>query len=463
MDKRDLYNILVIILLSLLPRIIVAPYTSGSDIPQFAGFTDTFLRHGLCFYKYADIKHADSEDWPYPWPYVYGPGLILLLSPLRLIAPTKIIHYWSKNNYYVYVPMDWIIASKSLFILFDILSAIMIYLFIRRLGYRYLAATLLTLLYALNPMTIYISSIYGMFDQIPLFFFILGLYFYTFRTSTYYKYLGLFLTGFSISIKHTFLYPLIIVLIDALTRLRKWGKLVGLSMIILGSIILFLPFEIDCPSSIYSFINIILSSSKPGYTPPICYSFNGVSSLATYLHDATGKDLLYMINYWWIPSIILLLIVIIGYTHNNNPVIYSGLAYIVFTTTYWRVNHQYLVPAIAFSILIIAYLRKCVRCQVYALIYIFLAGLWPIMFPTSWWAHAHIREPNMFIWKLLDSFSLMVFNDIDYLIYSLILTITGYIYVVETSLHGIKPGKIIGLFRRIHWGISFKKRIMHYG
>lgn len=439
MDKRDLAAMLIIIVLMLTPRIIVAPYTSGSDIPQFAGFADTFLRHGLCFYKYADTEHASGENWPYPWPYVYGPALILLLAPLRSLFSSPVTHYWDQSSYHVYVSMDWIIATKTLFILFDVLSATMIYVVIRSLGYSRRASALLTSLYAFNPMTIYISSIYGMFDQIPLFFYLVGIYLLYIRGNTARsRFIGSFLSGLSIAIKHTFLFPIGFLLYDLMIKGDKWGKkLLLISGLITGALILFVPFELACPSSTSTFIYTVLSSSRPGYTLPICYSFNGLSSLATYIHEHVDKDMMHLIENWWIPAVILIVTSLIAYHGYKDPIVYSSLTYLVFVTTYWRVNHQYLVPAVALSIILFAKLRRYRRCRFLASLYIVLIGFWPIMFPTSWWAHAHIKEPNTDIWKLLDKFSLMVFDEELYLFYSLALTLIGYLLILEVLIIGL--------------------------
>lgn len=451
MDKLDIIIISIIVVLMLIPRLIVAPYTSGSDIPQFAGFADTFLRHGLCFYKYADTKHSSTENWPYPWPYVYGPGLVLFLAPLRLLASSPVIHYWDRDGYHVYVSMDWIIASKTLFILFDILSTIMIYVIIKGLGYNRKSSAILASLYAFNPMTIYISSIYGMFDQIPLFFFLIGIYLVYVRNNDELrrKVWGSFSSGLSVAFKHTFLFPLTLIIYDLIMKRDKWfRKILFVSSLIIGVLVLFIPFEIACPGSIEMFINNALSVSKPGYTPPICYSFNGLSSLATYIHEHTGKNMMFLVEYWWLPALTLLTMILMAYLGFRDPVVYSSLAYIVFTTTYWRVNHQYLVPAIAFSIILFAKLRECYRCRFLAILYVLLIGLWPIMFPTSFWTHVHIREPNIDIWRLLDHFSLMVFDEETYLLYSLVLTFTGYVLVLE----------VIGLgLSRIHYRVVAEK------
>ena len=435
MDKRIRIILLVIAILpGLVLRGVLAPYTTGSDIPQFAGFTDTFLRHGLCFYMYSDGSRALEEDWPYGWPYVYGPGLILLLAPLRLLAPTPVKHYWKGSTYYVYAPMDWIIASKSLFILFDTLSAIITYIIALYMTRSYKRSLLALIIYYYNPMTIYISSIYGMFDQVALAPLLLGSYLYLkYGLNNKYGYTGLFLTGLSIAIKQTMLYPLLIFIIHILAKEGGWIRRVkGLTLIVIGASILFIPFFTACPQSLQVFIKAMGSVSKPGYTYPVVYSFNGLSSLATYINGCCGKDTLFMIEYWYIPAVTLLALVLLGYLYRRDLPLYMAYAYIVYTATYWRVNHQYLVPTTA-SAIIILLLERRDSVRILSSILLILIALWPLMFPVSWWAHAHIEKPNKGLIEIMDMFSLMIFDDLYYLLYSLTLTTTQILLI----LHGV--------------------------
>ncbi|MCD6301186.1 MAG: hypothetical protein J7L82_03850, partial [Staphylothermus sp.] len=154
-----------------------------------------------------------------------------------------------------------------------------------------------------------------------------------------------------------------------------------------------------------------------------------------YINVCCGKDTLYLITYWWVPALVLLTLLFVVYLKTKEPFIPALLSYIVFQTTYWRVNHQYLVPGIAFLILLFVLMKGCIRCRIFSIATILLIGFWPIMFPTSWWAHVHIKEPNYFIWKLMDTFSLMIFDDIIYVLYALLLTIIQYSFIVNSIVH----------------------------
>jgi len=440
-SRRDTGVILVIIILMLLVRAPLAPYTSGSDIAQFAGFADTFLRHHFCFFKYTGSGNFFDEGWPYPWPYVYGPGLILFLSLLRMIVSSPITHYHDRFGYHVLIPKEWILATKSLFISFDILAALMIYLVVRSFGYTRRTAFLLTSLYAFNPVSIYISSIYGMFDQIPLFFFLAGVYLLYLDKGNKHemrnRILGSFLTGISVAFKQTFMAPFLIILYDIL--LRKSGKIKKATLIIamlLGILILFIPFLMACPDSIASFLKTSLSSTRPTYNNVVLpYNFNGITNLVVYIHAHAGKNYYSLLSYWWILAMILIDSILVVYIKYRDPLVFSGLSYIVFIATYWRINYQYLVPAVGFTVIILAKLWRSKRIVTLGLIYISLIGLWFFMYPVSWWTHVHITNPNKALWHALDKLSLMIFDDEPYLFYSIILTIIEYLLSIEVIIY----------------------------
>ncbi len=426
--KASLFILLLAV--SLAVRVAPAPYSSGSDIPQFAAFADTFLRHGLCFYMYADGSRADTEDWPYSWAYPYGPMWVLMLAPLRLLAPDQVMHFWESGTYYVYVPVDWVVAVKSLLISFDIaLGALIAFIVWRRRGFLwgYLAGAA----YLLNPMTIYISAIYGMFDQIVTLFLIISLITYKERKMVS----GVF-TSLSLMTKHVVLPALIPTLISVVRKLKDSIEyLVGA---ILSATAIILPFIALCPESLERFIWALTSGVSPSYTYPICYSFNGISSLATYMHDITGGDYLALINYWYVPYLALQALVALHYIKTRDLIASSYLSYAAFIATYWRVNHQYLIPLIALAVLTLALSRKSkVMKALVGASSIIMPGMWPIMFPTSWWFHVHIEEPSQWWINMIDKLTLMIFNSEYYVVYSMTLTLLLYATIISWCIYGL--------------------------
>jgi hypothetical protein len=440
--------IAVLLVCALVVRIIPMPYSSGSDIPQFAGFADTFLKHGSCFYLYADGSRAEEENWPYGWPYPYGPILVYILSLLRSVAPGEVEHYWEGSNYIVYVSTDWIIAVKSVLILGDILVAFLLYFIIRkRFGWMWGATV--AALYAFNPTTIYISAIYGMFDQLAVLFVLISILFvlrkdYT-ATGAY--------SALSLLTKHVVAPSIFIMIVHSIL---KGGK--PLRNYIIGSVLAGITIMIPvllCPQSIPYMLKSVFSAITPGYTRPIVYSFNGLSSLATFLHDRRGLDLLWVIEYWYIPYFILQGLVLLYYLKTKNLIAAMMLSYTAFVATYWRVNYQYLVPLIALSLLVLPFVRSCKR--LFILIIQFIAGFWVIAFPTSWWFHVHIKNPNIEMWRAMDSISLMIFDEGFYVAYSLALTGSMYIVIlywtVPSIIHYFKS-----LLLFIKRGQNIKKR-----
>ncbi|MEB3755819.1 MAG: hypothetical protein GSR79_03035, partial [Desulfurococcales archaeon] len=127
--------------------------------------------------------------------------------------------------------------------------------------------------------------------------------------------------------------------------------------------------------------------------------------------------------------------ILVVYIKYRDPLVFSGLSYIVFMATYWRINYQYLVPALGFTVIILARLWRSKRIVTLGLLYISLIGAWFFMYPVSWWTHVHIINPNTALWHALDKLSLMIFDYEPYLFYSLILTIIEYLLSIEVIIH----------------------------
>ena len=438
--KKSIAILIAVLTVGLLIRAWITPYTSGSDIAQFAGFADTLRRRGLCFYHYADGSHHIEEGWPYSWPCPYGPLAVFLMYVARLFAPSKVDFWWScgwgsECTYYVYVPVNWIIASKAVFIVFDTLSAILIYLIVLRRTSSTARALAASALYYLNPVTIYVSVVYGMLDPVSTALILLAILFlYTDESSLRRLYIAYFIAGLVLGLAattkpNTLFAAAAVFLVAVAKNLRR--RLLVLSIVaglVCSVLAPFIPFDVVCPGTIEIFTSILLDVGKPGYNPPIQYSFNGFTSLATFINEKTGFDMLWLINNWWIAAALALL-----------PALYAVLVkkkldfaeaayifYLVYTTTYWRVNYQYFAVLAGLVPLYIFLSRSSRQTKALTLIHIAYVGLWLFIFPTSWWAHVHIREPNQFIIELLDRLSMMVFAEEVYLVYSVILTVLSY-------------------------------------
>ena len=311
---------------------------------------------------------------------------------------------------------------KSLFILADVGIAVLIYLMTKKRSEW--GAVALAALYLFNPMVIYVSSIYGMFDGLALFPFLFGLYFIENGREK----LGYGLIGFSLAVKHTFLFPAIVVLWDLF--LRKWRRPARmkqpLAFFFGGAIIPFLPFLFS-PSTLLNLPDL-LRGMKPGYTYPIAYNLNGIVALLTFIHDKTGLNTLFYMKHWEIFAVMCLTAVLFIHYRLKNLRISIALAYTVFLLTYWRVNTQYTLPLIAFVLLELPELDWPAR--VVAFLPTMPPTLWPIMFPTSFWFHVHIENPSKHMINLIDRLTLMVFDTGPFIVLSVLFTLSLFAYLV---------------------------------
>ncbi len=431
-DFREKLKLILLLTPGLAVRVALAPYTAGSDLAQFAGFADTLLRHGLQFFSYSDASKAAEEGWPYGWPYVYGPLLVLILAVVRLAVPSPIKTYWERGSYHVIVPNDWALAVKLVFITFDTLSAILLYKLILDMGASRKRALASALLYYYNPMTVYISSIYGMFDQIPLFLVLAGLYFY--RKN--YRGRGLFLIGFASSFKPTMVVVALPITVHALvTSGSRRTAFTLFTSLVLGATAPFIPFAIADPHGMIVYLNAVSIVSSPSYASNVQYSFNGFASIAFYAWwhgevDAAEN----ILRLWPLLFAPLYILLIIEATQGNDPIKLVSLAYIVYTATYWRVNPQYTIPLIAFILLL---REKSVKNKVRMLsgLALIIAGLWPLMYPISFWAWVHTERPNTLILNILTKTSLNITEALYYIYYSLALTIV----LLSTVLEELTP------------------------
>ncbi|MMZ67971.1 hypothetical protein D1872_306130 [compost metagenome] len=60
-----------------------------------------------------------------------------------------------------------------------------------------------------------------------------------------------------------------------------------------------------------------------------------------------------------------------------------------------------------------------------------IPGLWPLIFPVSFWAHVHIENSSDLVIRILSHVSLNVPHALYYIYYSLTLTVTLLLIVME--------------------------------
>lgn len=420
---RPFHVFVLVLVVGLAIRFYLAPYSTGSDIPQFYGFGGTMLRHPFDFYSYAPGTHWEEEGWPYGWPYVYGPVLAYLLAFLRLIVGDGAVRFfWDSSGYHVFVSSSWVVAVKSLFILADAGISVVLYLLLRKRSEKWALAA--SALYLLNPMVIYVSSIYGMFDGLALLPLLLGLYY----IENGREMLGYGLIGFSLAVKHTLVFPVVVILWDAV--LKNWKDFKTLKRafgsFLAGAALPFAPFLLK-PSSL-THLPELLQGMEPGYTYPIAYNLNGIVALSTFVHEVGKVDTLFYMKHWVVFAVLALAGVLFVHYRLRNLRLSIALAYAAFLLTYWRVNTQYTLPLIALLLLALPEVRWPSR------VVLFLPAIpptvWPIMFPTSFWFHVHFENPNWDMVKLIDRFTLMVFNSGPFVVLSIVFTLSLFALLV---------------------------------
>ncbi len=351
-----------------------------------------------------------------------------MLAAIRLAVPSPVKTYWERGIYHVVVPNDWAAAVKLVFIAFDTLAAMLLYLVVLGVGASERRARAAALLYYYNPMTVYVSSIYGMFDQIPLALVLAGLYLYTRNRRGW----GLLLIGLAASFKPTMA---VIALPVAVHALMTAGSRIGaprlLGSLALGALAPFIPSMAADPGGLTVYLKAVSMVSSPSYASNVQYSFNGLSSIAFYAwwHGDTdvARRILSMRPLLFTPLCITL---ILGASRKRDPLWLAALAYIIFTATYWRVNPQYVAPLVAFTILLREVATRG-RTRALSGLAIVVAGLWPLIYPISFWAWVHIEEQNPAVLSLLARVSLNVAEGLYYVYYSLALTPTLLLILAE--------------------------------
>lgn len=440
LERKELTLAVLVLAPGLILRLFLAPYTTGSDIPQFAGFADTFLRHGLSFYNYSDGSHYREEGWPYPWPYPYGPLFIVILGLLRLAAPGKVTASFQGGVYIVKAPMDWIVANKLLYIAFDTIVGVELYLLGRRLGWGRSKSLVLSILYYYNPMTIYISSIYGMFDQIPLALLLAGVL----ALMRGRRWWASLLWGLGVAVKPSIVIPLIPLYIHLWFKKGSREALESAAVTLAVPLILFAPFALASPSGVGVYIHGVKEISEPNYASPPVYSFNGLSSIAFYAWIHEGVNTSSLLRAWPLLFTPLYLVGLYHAARHHTPLPAMALAQAAYTASYWRVNHQYLVVTIGLLIASLP-LYETIAEKALALLVTIVAGLWPLLYPISFWARVHIISPNPLVAGFLRKTSLNIVDDLIYVYYSIALTLAQILLVIvaaaclEEKARGTRP------------------------
>lgn len=146
--------------LALIIRLAPSAYTGhGWDLFVWLRTSELFLGEQINIYSYPQFEG-------FPWGfYAYPPPWLYLLAGSRYIA--SLLGGYREIS---------ILFFKMPIIVADVLCGLVLWLTAKRLGLDEEDAYKLATIYLLNPLTIFVSSIWGMFDAIPALFTMLALY-----------------------------------------------------------------------------------------------------------------------------------------------------------------------------------------------------------------------------------------------------------------------------------------------
>ena len=391
-----------LIVLAFAFRLFVAPYSSGSDIPQFAGFVDTLLSSGPCFYVSASTPQG--EPWPYPWLYPYGPTLVILLVVPCWLVKARPEWGWVDGTYVVTVPGSLAAAVKSVFIAGDAAVTLAIYVIARRRAGPD-AALALAAAYALSPAVVYTSSIYGMFDQVAAALLLAAVAAGSPGPRG-------FLAGLALATKPTLLLPSLAVALAGRGRLRS------LAALALALAVLTAPFVLPCPDSLKGLLGSLAWRGGPSIPLPSVYSFSWMGSIVAYLYEARGVDYSRALEAW---PLVALALALPALKASRTPARAALAFYLVFTASSWSVNYQYLTPLVAFLLAAYPELKSRLSRLLASLIVVHVST-WPILYPSEFWFSVHTHMQNSLAARLVSALTLdKLYGGLPSLIYSLIL------------------------------------------
>jgi len=403
----------VLIFVGTVIRVLFTFNSSGPDILQFYAFARTFDEEKWCFYLYADVG---KSYWPYNWEYCYPPLWLFYLFLIYKLSGVQNVVIKVGEMYKV--DIFWVTLVKLPLLISDIIITLLIARYFKDNRGLVFAA-----LWYLNPTVIYISSIFGMFDQVVTLFILL--------TGVFYEKKNIFMTGLcsaiAILLKQYALFPIAFLILHSIIW-RRWKH--ALKLILVTTVILiipFLPFIMLCGyslESLHKIINLVLlTRSSPYYPKPYCYNFNGITGLLTWIHENYNLETIIYFKFWFLIFIALLLpiLYLLIKKKMDNIWIIMFCVYSCFIISLWRINYQYLIPLIAlglFSFLT----EKNMKIRIPVIISSLYPALWFFIFPVSFWFYFYISNPNLELISILNIFSLRIVVNEVYIVYSIVFT-----------------------------------------
>jgi len=336
---------------------------------------------------------GDPVDYPWGF-YAYPPAWLYWL-----IITTLVNKLYPNLNLHVFLIKLPIIIS-------DILAGILIYRIAAKLGFDEKRSLLIMGIWLFNPITYFISTIWGMFDSIAVLFMLISIKYIL--DERYIR--SAIAAGIGIAVK---ILPALI-LLPTLAHLLKSGKLDLRNFIL----------KIVLPVAA-----VFLAISTPFLTTPIEYFnalFHHTKSVGGFTYWIAVSTFVNLSNFWYIPFTVFLIATLyiyrkIGVGLNNDRYIDACAATVaIFLATSPKVNIQYTLTLIPLLLL-----------------------------SKSFWAEEHLKRnfilliSSAVLW-LASSYTILYGYDLNYL---------GRLYVTET--YELRPEYVIHVVSGLFGGTRF--------
>jgi len=411
--SRRVYGLLpaaALLVSAFLFRTMLACGTSGSDVPQFLAFAETM---DLCVYS---SGHPAGQVWPYPWPYPYGPLLLPLLKLAYEIACPCTLEFYQEigGPYRVVVDPRWACTLKVMYTIADLAVAAALYYALK--GRRGLVAAGV---YLYSPITVYVASVYGMFDPIPVALLVWGLILYDRGRRA----AGGVLSGIAVGFKQTVVPPLLVASAAASpVFLLAWVSTAALPYAVVLT---------ACPGDTGFLRDTLAVLGSPSFPRPVVYSMNGLMSAATILYDRGFEWAAAIPRMWPVLFAALLAPSLYASVRSRDPLLAAALGSAAFTASYWRVNPQYVVVPIA--LLLLAWPRLARWSRPAAAMAVAAASAWGLLYPQGFWGRVHMPLET---WqaRLLDRITFGPVSDTGYAIVELAFTLSLWALVWVEAL-----------------------------
>ncbi|RLG08683.1 MAG: hypothetical protein DRN68_03205 [Thaumarchaeota archaeon] len=336
---------------------------------------------------------GDPVDYPWGF-YAYPPTWLYWL-----ILTTFISRLYPNLNFHV-------LMIKLPIIISDILVGILAYRIASRLGFDERKSLLIMGIWLFNPITYFMSSIWGMFDSIAVLFMLISIKYIIDE-----KYIrSAIAAGIGIAVK---ILPALI-LLPTLAHLLKSGKLDFRNFIL----------KIALPAAA-----VFLIISTPFLTTPIEYFnalFHHTKSVGGFTYWIAVSTLVNLSNFWYIPFIVFLIVTVYIYRKieigfDNDKYIDACAATVaVFLATSPKVNIQYTLTLIPLLLL-----------------------------SKSFWAEKHFKRNFM----LLIASAVLWFASSSTILYGYDLNYLGRLYIMES--YELRPEYIINILSGMFGGTRF--------